>query len=175
MFWVNQYRWAAVLLLLLTPVLLGAGGKHATAPGFGLAESNADRWLNSQPLSMKDLYGKVVLVEFWTFGCWNCRNIEPQIRQWHQRYKDEGLVVIGVHTPEFSYERKLDKLRNYVDEHGIRYPVVIDNDTEIWQAFHNWAWPTIYLINRQGEIRYSRIGEGGYRETERAIRKMLAE
>lgn len=173
MFRINKYRGAAALLLALA--LLGAGGKQATAPGFGSAQSNAGRWLNSQPLSMQALRGKVVLVEFWTFGCWNCRHVEPYIRQWHQRYNDKGLVVVGVHTPEFAYERKPDKLRNYVKENDIRYPVVIDNDSEIWRAFHNWAWPTIYLIGKKGEIRYSRIGEGGYRETERAIRELLGE
>ena len=117
----------------------------------------------------------MVLVEFWTFGCWNCRNVEPHIKQWHQKYQDKGLVVIGVHTPEFTYERKLDNLRNYVRKNRIHYPVAVDNDGETWHAFQNRAWPTIYLVGKQGKIRYKRIGEGGYRETEASIRKLLRE
>ena len=166
----NGRLWGAALLMLLSPALLGAGAEPPLAP-----EITSQQWLNSEPLSIQALRGKVVLVEFWTFGCWNCKNVEPQIKLWHKKYQNKGLVVIGVHTPEFAYERKLDNLRNYIDEHAIDYPVAIDNDTKIWHAFDNWAWPTIYLVGKQGQIRYKRIGEGGYRETEAAIRNLLNE
>jgi len=156
--------------MLLTPALLGAGGEPLRAPGI-----TSQQWLNSEPISSQALRGKVVLVEFWTFGCRNCKNVEPHIQQWHRRYKDAGLVVIGVHTPEFVYERNPDNLRDYVAEHEILYPVAVDNDARVWQAFHNWAWPSIYLIGKQGKIRYRRIGEGGYQETERTIRILLDE
>jgi len=116
-----------------------------------------------------------LLVEFWTFGCWNCKNVEPYIKQWHKKFQDKGLIVIAVHTSEFAYERKLDKLRNYVSKDGIHYAVAVDNDARIWHAFDNWAWPSIYLVGKQGQIRYKRIGEGGYRETEDTIRKLLNE
>lgn len=155
-------------MILFSPLLLGAGGTQAP-------EIRAQRWLNSQALDKAMLRGKVVLVEFWTFGCWNCKNIEPYIKQWHHKYQAEGLVVIGVHSPEFAYEQQLDKLRNYIDKHGITYPVAIDNDAIIWHAFNNRAWPTIYLIGKKGHIRYKRIGEGGYRITEKTIRELLNE
>ena len=138
-------------------------------------EIQSEQWLNSGPLSMQALRGRVVLVEFWTFGCWNCRNVEPHIRQWYDRYRDKGFIVIGVHTPEFAFERKLERLRSYLEEHDIQYPVAVDNDSSIWRAYSNWAWPTIYLIGKQGNIRYKRIGEGGYRETEKAIQMLIRE
>lgn len=166
----NTYRCIAALLMLLIPILADAGEERPLAP-----DISTQQWLNSQPLGMHELRGRVVLVEFWTFGCWNCKNVEPHIKQWHKKYRGKGLVVIGVHTPEFAYERKLDNLRNYVDEHDIHYPVAVDNDAKIWHAFQNWAWPTVYLVDRQGRIRYKRIGEGGYRETEAGIRKLLNE
>jgi len=164
------FRSAAALLLLISPLLLGAGGKPPMVP-----EIVSAQWLNTVPLSMQALRGKVVLVEFWTFGCWNCQHVEPYIKQWNHKYKDEGLVVIGVHTPEFAYEHELGKLRNYLNEHDIQYPVAVDNDSRTWYAFHNWAWPTIYLVGKQGHIRYKRVGEGGYAETQSAIRMLLNE
>lgn len=117
----------------------------------------------------------MVLVEFWTFGCWNCRNVEPYIKQWHKKYQDDGLVVIAVHRPEFAYEEKLKNLRHYLDEHEIKYPVAVDNDSRIWHAFNNWAWPTVYLIGKKGYLRYKRVGEGGYQATEKKIRELLNE
>jgi len=182
---VNKHRWVVVLMGLFSPLLLGAGGKPAMAPEFDSARSPSlpsvsaqqpsSPWLNSGPLSMQALRGKVVLVEFWTFGCRNCQNVEPHIRQWYANYKDNGLVVIGVHTPEMAYERRLDRLREYVGKHGIDYPVVVDNDAAIWHAYRNWAWPTIYLVGKQGQIRYRHVGEGAYQETERTIHTLLDE
>jgi len=132
-------------------------------------------WLNSDPIHLSDLKGKVVMVEFWTFGCYNCRNVEPYVKKWHQKYADQGLVVIGVHSPEFSYEHDLGQVTRYLREHDIRFPVPIDNDFSIWNRYGNRYWPAMYLIDKQGVIRYVRIGEGGYQETERLIQALLAE
>ncbi len=160
----------ACLLILLSPLLLAAGGSQPLAP-----EIRAEKWLNSEPLDKGMLRGKVVLVEFWTLGCWNCKNVEPYIKRWHSNYHDEGLVVIGVHRPEFAYERDQGNLSRYLNEHEITYPVAVDNDSSIWHAFNNWAWPTIYLIGKRGHIRYKRVGEGGYQTTENTIRTLLNE
>ncbi len=138
-------------------------------------EITSPAWINSNPLSLKALQGKVVMVEFWTFGCTNCRNIEPQIKAWHQRYVDDGLVIIGVHTPEFDYEKKIETVKRYVRDQEIAYPIAIDNDFLIWNRYGNRYWPAIYLIDKQGVIRYTRFGEGGYAQTERTIQTLLAE
>jgi len=134
----------------------------------------ASQWLNSAPLTMEGLRGRVVLVEFWTRGCWNCRNVEPYIKAWHQRYRNRGLVVIGVHAPEFPYERDIDGLRSYLHDHAITYPVAVDNDFASWHAWQNRAWPALYLVDKKGVVQYQRIGEGGYEQTEAAIRRLLA-
>ncbi len=132
-------------------------------------------WINSDPKSLNSLRGKVVLVEFWTFGCYNCRNVEPQIKKWHQEYAGQGLVVIGIHAPEFSYERDIDAVKRYVRENNIPYTAVLDNDFAIWNRYGNRYWPAIYLIDKQGIIRYVRVGEGGYTTTEAMIESLLAE
>jgi thiol-disulfide isomerase/thioredoxin len=132
-------------------------------------------WLNGTPLHLDDLKGKVVIVEFWTFGCYNCRNVEPYVKAWHQKYAGQGLVVIGVHSPEFSYEHDLDKVSRYLKEHDIRFPVPLDNDFLTWNRYGNRYWPAMYLIDKRGVIRHVRIGEGGYQETERLIQALLAE
>ncbi len=132
-------------------------------------------WLNSQPLKLENLRGKVVMVEFWTFGCWNCRNIEPYVKEWHEKYAKQGLVVIAVHSPEFKYEYDVGKVKDYIQEHGIPYAVPIDNEFRNWRQYHNRYWPTLYLIDKRGTIQYTRIGEGGYEETEQTIQRLLAE
>lgn len=132
-------------------------------------------WLNGAPIRMADLKGKVVMVEFWTFGCYNCRNVEPYVKQWHQKYVDKGFVVIGVHSPEFAYERDFAMVKQYIQEHDIRFPVPIDNDFSTWNRYGNRYWPAMYLIDKQGVIRHVRIGEGGYQDTERLIQSLLAE
>lgn len=149
-----------------------ASGIAAAAPA---PEITAETWLNSEPLSMRELRGKVVLVEFWTYGCYNCKNVEPYVRRWHDRYADDGLVVLAVHSPEFDYESRLDNVRRYVADNAIEYPVAVDNDFSTWREFGNRAWPTFYLIDKQGQIVYSHIGEGAYARTEEAIRRLLAE
>lgn len=135
-----------------------------------------DTWLNtSAPLRLADLAGRVVLLEMWTFGCSNCRNTLSTLADWQARYADGGLVVIGNHYPEFAYEADLANLQQAVAELDIRYPVVQDNAGENFRAFGSRYWPTLYLIDKQGRLRYTHIGEGAYTETERAILTLLAE
>ena len=147
-----------------------AGPASATAP-----ELSPGDWINSEPLTLKDLRGRVVLIDFWTFGCYNCRNTLPFIKGWHDRYHDKGLTVVGVHSPEFDYERKVENLRSEVASLGINYPVVSDNDYKTWDAYNVAAWPTVFLIDKQGRIRWMHVGEGNYDEAERLIQKLLAE
>jgi thiol-disulfide isomerase/thioredoxin len=130
-------------------------------------------WFNSPPLSLARLRGKVVLVEFWTFGCYNCRNVEPYVKQWHERYRDDGLVVVGVHTPEFAHEADPKRVRKYLNENGITHPVVMDNDYAIWNRWGNRYWPAMYLLNKSGELCYRLFGEGRYQQTEQKIRELL--
>jgi thiol-disulfide isomerase/thioredoxin len=132
-------------------------------------------WLNSDPLTLKSLRGRVVIVNFWTFGCYNCRNTLPSIRNWDARYRNKGLTIIGVHTPEFEREKNIDNLRREIAELGIRYPVVTDNDNAMWNAYKVQAWPTWFVIDRQGRLRWKHVGEGAYDETEQVIKKLLAE
>jgi thiol-disulfide isomerase/thioredoxin len=132
-------------------------------------------WINSEPLNLKDLRGRVVLIEFWTFGCYNCRNTLPYIKDWDARYRANGFTVIGVHSPEFDDERKLEHLRREIASLGIMYPVVTDNDYQTWKAYNVEAWPTTFLLDKQGRIRWRHVGEGGYSEAERLIQKLLAE
>jgi thiol-disulfide isomerase/thioredoxin len=142
----------------------------ATAPAFAGGD-----WINSEPLKLEDLRGRVVLIEFWTFGCYNCRNTLPFVKSWHDRYQAKGLTVIGVHSPEFDEERQVENLRRQVASLGIRYPVVSDNDYKTWNAYHVEAWPTTFLVDKQGRIRWRHVGEGGYDEAERSIQKLLTE
>ncbi len=135
----------------------------------------SDTWLNASPTTMAELRGKVVLVEFWTFECWNCHNVEPYIKQWHSRFRDAGLEVISVHAPEFDRERDPANVRAYVDKAGISYAVAIDNDFANWKRYRNRFWPTLYLIDKHGMVRYSKIGEGDYAGTEQKIRALLQE
>jgi thiol-disulfide isomerase/thioredoxin len=133
-------------------------------------------WLNTdQPLRLADLRGKVVLLNMWTFDCYNCKNVVPYVRTWHDTYAGQGLVVIGNHFPEFKHEADLGNLQAAVSRLDIRYPVAQDNDRQTWDAYHNRYWPTLYLIDKHGRLRYQHIGEGAYPETEAAIRALLAE
>jgi thiol-disulfide isomerase/thioredoxin len=135
----------------------------------------AVQWLNSPPLSREQLKGKVVLIDFWTYSCINCIRSVPYVRAWAERYRDQGLVVIGVHAPEFAFERDPANVRKAVADFGIRYPVALDNGLTIWRAFNNRYWPAHYLADAQGRIRYHHFGEGRTDETEAAIRALLAE
>lgn len=140
------------------------------APDIG----GAGPWFNSPPLSLAQLKGKVVMVEFWTFGCYNCRNVEPYVKKWHERYMDDGLVVVGVHAPEFAHEADGKRVKAYLAENDIRHPVVLDNDYAIWKRWGNRYWPAMYLLNKSGELCYRHFGEGRYAETEAQIQRLLA-
>jgi thiol-disulfide isomerase/thioredoxin len=144
-------------------------------PDLGPAPSlnGASQWLNGPALDLQALRGKVVLVDFWTYDCINCRNSLPYVNQWARRYADQGLVVIGVHTPEYPYERIVENVRDAVVRLGVQHPVAIDNQYRIWSAFNNQYWPAHYFIDAQGRIRYAHMGEGGYAEQERIIRQLL--
>ncbi len=135
--------------------------------------SGASAWLNSEPLSPAGLRGHVVLVDFWTLTCINWLRTEPYVRAWSRAYRDDGLVVIGVHTPEFSFEHNIDLVRQAVKERGIDYPVALDNDYAIWSAFDNHYWPALYFIDRDGIFRDSHFGEGRYEQSERGIQRLL--
>jgi thiol-disulfide isomerase/thioredoxin len=137
--------------------------------------SGAVAWLNSPPLTAEGLKGKVVVIDFWTYSCINCLRSIPYVRAWAEKYKDHGLVVIGVHTPEFAFERNIDNVRTAVADLKIGYPVAIDNDYAIWRAFDNEYWPAHYFIDAQGHMRYHHFGEGEYDESERVIQRLLAE
>ena len=135
----------------------------------------AGEWLNSEPFTLAERRGHVVLVDFWTYTCVNCLRTLPYLRSWHDKYAESGLVVLGVHSPEFEFEKRLENLSAAMDELSIEYPVVQDNDFTIWRAFDNQFWPAKYLIDGQGTVRYLRHGEGAYEETEYKIRELLAE
>ena len=137
--------------------------------------TGAVQWLNSPPLTTEALKGKVVLVDFWTYSCINCLRAIPYVRAWAEKYKDQGLVVIGVHAPEFAFERNPDNVKKAVKDLQIGYPVAIDNDYAIWRAFHNEYWPAHYFIDAKGQIRHHHFGEGEYAESEQVIQQLLAE
>ena len=137
--------------------------------------SGATAWLNSPPLSASDLRGKVVLIDFWTYTCINWLRTLPYVRAWAEKYRDHGVVVIGVHTPEFPFEHDLENVRRAAKDMKVSYPIAIDNDYAIWDAFTNHYWPTLYLIDAQGHIRYHHFGEGAYEQSEMMIQHVLAE
>jgi thiol-disulfide isomerase/thioredoxin len=137
--------------------------------------SGAVQWLNSPPLTAQDLRGKVVLVDFWTYSCINCLRSLPYVKAWAQKYRDQGLVVIGVHAPEFAFERNVDNVKRATHDLGVDYPVAIDNNYAIWRAFGNQYWPAHYFIDAKGQIRFHHFGEGDYAHSEQVIQQLLAE
>ena len=159
---------------LLVP-FFGSSTEYKSSESATAPELASGDWINSKPLKLQDLRGRVVLLDFWTFGCYNCRNTLPFIKGWHDRYHDKGLTVVGVHSPEFDHERKVENLRREVASLEIHYPVVSDNDYQTWHAYNVTAWPTIFLIDKQGRIRWMHVGEGDYDEAERLIQKLLSE
>lgn len=146
-------------------------------PDLGPApELNNRTWLNTDaPLRLAGLRGKVVGLEMWTFACVNCQHVMPYLKDWYSQFKDQGFVLIGNHFPEFSYEADLNNLKHAIAQDGILYPVAQDNDGETWDAYNNMYWPSLYLIDKRGRIRYVHIGEGAYDEIERNIKTLLAE
>jgi thiol-disulfide isomerase/thioredoxin len=135
--------------------------------------AGATEWLNSEPLGPAELRGRVVLVNFWTWTCINWLRQEPYVRAWSHAYRDDGLIVIGVHTPEFAFERDVDGVRRATRERAIDYPVAIDNEYEVWSAFANYYWPALYFADREGVIRDHHFGEGRYEKLERVIQQLL--
>jgi thiol-disulfide isomerase/thioredoxin len=147
---------------------------HAS-PAQGAPEfTGIDQWLNGPPLTMKQLRGKVVLVEFWTYSCINCIHVLPHTKAWHAKYRDQGLVVVGVHTPEYGHEKPLSNLQAAVKRFGITYAVAQDNGYRTWNAYGNRYWPALYLIDQDGRIVYRHLGEGEYGTTEARIQQLLS-
>ena len=133
-------------------------------------------WLNTPGYkSMKDLEGNVVLIDFWTYSCYNCVNTFPYVQNWHEKYSKKGLVVIGVHAPEFGFERKLENLVKAVQKRRLTFPIVQDNGFKLWRRYGNRYWPAFYLVDKRGKVRYSHFGEGSYKQTESAIVALLNE
>lgn len=161
---------------ILTAAAPTAGGELASSAAQVVPEfQNIDQWLNSQPLKLEDLRGKVVLVDFWTYTCINCLNHLPYVKAWNEKYKDKGLVVVGVHTPEFAYEKSTKNVQDAIKRLQIKHAVAQDNSYGTWKAFNNQYWPAVYLIDKQGKIVYSHFGEGSYGTTEKKIQALLAE
>ncbi|CAO3356394.1 cytochrome c biogenesis protein DipZ [Azospirillum melinis] len=176
------------------PVASGTSGEPETS-GTGLALADARRvyrsslpvegvlpsldgatdWLNSKPLTTEELRGKVVLIDFWTYSCINCIRTLPYLRAWAEKYRDQGLVVVGVHAPEFAFEKRIGNVQKALRDFAITYPVAVDNDFRIWRAFGNSYWPAFYIADATGRIRHHQFGEGGYGQTERVIQDLLAE
>jgi len=148
---------------------------HLPMEGELPALSGASAWLNSPPLSAADLRGKVVLIDFWTYTCINWLRTLPYVRAWAEKYREHGLVVIGVHAPEFSFEHDLENVRRAARDMRVEYPIAVDNDFAIWQAFTNHYWPALYLVDAQGHIRYHHFGEGAYELSEMMLQHLLAE
>lgn len=153
---------------------MAKGGQLADEGAFP-SLAGANEWINSPPLTPASLRGKVVLVDFWTYSCINCLRSLPYVRAWAEKYRDQGLVVIGVHTPEFAFEKDPANVRKAVGDLGIAYPVAIDNDHGVWRAFRNRYWPAHYFIDGKGRVRYHHFGEGDYAQSERVIQRLLAE
>jgi len=170
---------AAVLAVSLGVLVLGgrssAGPSQLDTLGPMPPLTGAVQWLNSPPLDREALKGKVVLVDFWTYDCVNCRRSLPYVNTWAKRYADQGLVVIGVHTPEYDYENNIGNVREQVARLGIQYPVAVDNRYAIWNAFGNQFWPAHYFVDAKGQVRYVHFGEGAYDTQEQVIQQLLAD
>jgi thiol-disulfide isomerase/thioredoxin len=150
------------------PVNVAAAGQGA-APDF----TGISNWFNSKPLTIADLRGKVVLVDFWTYGCVNCVNTLPHVTDLYAKYRDKGFVVVGVHTPEFPFERSAANVQAALKRHGITYPVAQDNDSRTWNAYRNQYWPAQYIIDQNGRIVFQHEGEGRYDEIDRTVARLL--
>lgn len=158
--------------LAIAAILAGAiGAPTAPFPSFG----SANGWLNSPPLTPDSLRGKVVVIDFWTYTCINWLRSLPYVRAWAKKYKEQGLVVIGVHAPEFGFEENVDNVRRAAKDMSIDYPIAIDNQHAIWRAFENQYWPALYFIDAKGRIRHHQFGEGEYARSEKVIQELLTE
>jgi len=170
-----SWKALASLCVVSAAIAMAVKPTPARSGDIPMPPAAATEWLNSAPQTATDLRGKVVVVQFWTYTCINWRRTLPYIRAWDAKYREQGLVVIGVHTPEFDFEENADNVRSALGEMHIDYPVAIDNEHAIWNAFHNVYWPALYLLDRHGHIRYQQFGEGEYARTEREIQKLLTE
>lgn len=178
-----SHRLAIALLLGAATLSTTARAEEpaAASPRVEVAEVSAqapefkgiNNWLNSAPLRLSDLRGKVVMVNFWTYGCYNCVNTLPHMTKLHAKYKDKGLVIVGVHTPEFPFEKSLSNVQAALKRHGIQYPVAQDNDSATWNAYRNTYWPAQYIVDQTGKIVYVHAGEGAYDEIDKTIEKLL--
>jgi len=188
----NSLGWSLLLALALVVFLVAAGNAEQTkqAPRASKAPKSlskkappvvlpslggATEWLNSPPLTAAGLRGKVVLIDFWTYTCINWIRSLPYVRAWAEKYKNQGLVVIGVHTPEFAFEKNVDNVRRAAKDMRVDYPIAIDNDYAIWRAFKNEYWPALYFVDAQGHIRHHHFGEGEYDQSEMIIQQLLSE
>jgi thiol-disulfide isomerase/thioredoxin len=171
---------ASVVALCLigtsVPGISGEAARDQTAP-FAIAAApdftGISNWFNSAPLNMASLRGKVVLVDFWTYGCVNCVNTLPHVTELYAKYRDRGLVVVGVHTPEFPFERSASNVQAALKRHGITYPVAQDNESRTWNAFGNQYWPAQYIVDQSGKIVFQHDGEGQYEQIDRTIARLL--
>ncbi len=172
-----------LLALLMGVALLGRGSTPAVAAPGPDDEIRVEapplaqglKWLNSEPLTMEQLKGKVVLIDFWEYTCVNCIRTLPYLKAWHEKYKDKGLVIVGVHTPEFQFAKLEQNVTHSAKKFGLTYPIVIDSDYVVWRSYSNRYWPAKYLIDKDGFVRYFHFGEGAYEATEEKIQKMLRE
>jgi thiol-disulfide isomerase/thioredoxin len=164
---------AAISSLISSPAPTTAGASDLPELGRAPDFTGVTGWVNSAPLDLSQLRGKVVLIDFWTYSCINCIREIPYLKAWYAKYGEDGLVVVGVHTPEFQFERDYSNVLAAVKSLGINYPVVLDNNYTVWNVYGNEYWPTVYVIDQNGIIRHTQIGEGGYNATETAIRELL--
>ncbi|MFO1243453.1 MAG: cytochrome c biogenesis protein DipZ [Rickettsiales bacterium] len=191
----EQVRKAFGIIILLAVAYIASGANpQSDAPAENIAETSGtagglqaaltnpydapeftgiDTWLNSDPLTMKSLRGKVVLIDFWTYSCINCIRTLPYITKWDEKYRDNGLVIVGVHAPEFEFEKNQANVEAAIKKYNIKYPVAMDNNLDTWTAFKNRYWPAHYLINQEGKVVYTHFGEGQYARTENNIRTLL--
>ncbi|HEY4643309.1 MAG TPA: redoxin family protein [Bacteroidota bacterium] len=171
----SLFTWGVSALMILFTIANVKAAYEGSLLNKKAPEIEGEAWINSKPLKIGDLKGRVVLVDFWEYTCVNCIRTFPYVTEWHKRYADKGLVIIGVHTPEFEFGKKLTNVKDAVDRFGIKYPVVLDNEYKTWTNYQNQYWPRKYLVDKDGTIRYDHIGEGGYGVTEKKIQELLKE
>lgn len=163
-------------IMSLITGFVGTRPSHAVDRGDRLPEfQGIETWLNSEPLSLADLQGKVVGVQFWTLGCINSQRTLPHTTALYSKYKDQGFVLVGVHTPEFPYEHEINNIEAAIEHYGIEYPVAVDNEFKTWRAYNNRYWPHLFVAGRSGRIAFHRIGEGGYSKIDEAVGLLVSE
>ncbi len=158
---------AAIVLIIVA--CFPGGQVGGQAPDF----QGISNWINSEPLTLAELKGKVVLVDFWTYTCVNCIRTMPHLKEWHAKYAEKGLVIVGVHSPEFEFEKVTENVANAAQDFGLNYPIAQDNDFATWRAYNNQFWPAKYLLDQEGKVHYTHFGEGAYKQTESKIRELL--